>query len=82
MADQKSEEKRHAEMLEGLNKGIAEANGTMPDKEFVLIKRAKKALRKVKRQASNAIADLVPDTARKAQKQTSDREAQLLRDEQ
>lgn len=47
MADQKDEEKRHAEMLEGLNKGIKEANGTLTDKEFVLIKRAKRKLKKL-----------------------------------
>lgn len=73
-----SDEERDAGMVEALNKGIKEANGQMSDKEFVLIKRAKKALRQAKRAAK----DLLPEVAKKAQGQISDREAQLLRDEQ
>lgn len=43
----KTEDERQAGMLEALNKGIAEANGTLKDKELVLIKRAKRGLKKI-----------------------------------
>ncbi len=91
MADQKAEEKRHAEMLEGLNKGIKEANGQMSDHEFVLIKRAKKALRQGKRgaeklatQAKAAIGDLLQEVpgAGAIKQGRKAREEQLREDEQ
>lgn len=47
MADTKDEEKQHKGMLDALSEGIKKANGVLTDKELVLIKRSKKALKKV-----------------------------------
>lgn len=61
MSDPKKvdEEARHKGMLDALNKGIDEANGTMSDHEFVLIKRAKRLARKTKRTVKEALGELV-----------------------
>jgi len=76
MADKKpmSDEDRKKGMLDALNKGIAEANGSMTDKEFVLIKRAKRLARMAKRTA----AEVLPNVGKKAKGQVSDREQALL----
>jgi len=69
MADQKDEEKRQKGMIDALNKGIAEANGTLSDKELVLIKRAKKKLK--------AVVDAAPG-AKTLKGAISDREQKML----